>query len=257
MKNSPKNQGVALVAHPLSALGQANVFVAKWVLDLGTTKALIERLSIDRSVRRICGFSMHIRLPSEAIFSRAFDEFATSCLAERVHEVLIKEHLSRNGTAIPARQRPVKKDKQSVAATPVVKPAKRGCPRRGEVCPAVKENILQIQRKQTLEPVGGKPFLFFGTNYKTSDFMADGLLLWWQHRRSELPGIKLFVINLGNEPHCNGRRSQFLLRMTEFAEGVCDWFTTRPITVNTTPLSATGRDWKNHGTGHRSARWRR
>lgn len=94
-----------------------------------------------------------------------------------MHEVLIKEHLSRNGTAIPARQRPVKKDKQSVAATPVVKPAKRGCPRRGEVCPAVKENILQIQRKQTLEPVGGKPFLFFGTNYKTSDFMADGLLL--------------------------------------------------------------------------------
>lgn len=53
-----------MVAHPLSALGQANVFVAKWVLDLGTTKALIERLSIDRSLRRICGFSMHIRLPA-------------------------------------------------------------------------------------------------------------------------------------------------------------------------------------------------
>ena len=26
-----------------------------------------------------------------------------------------------------------------------------------------------------LEPVDGKSFLFFGTNYKTSDFMADGL----------------------------------------------------------------------------------
>ncbi len=29
-----------------------------------------------------------------------------------------------------------------------------------------------------LEPVTGRPFLFFGTHFKTSDFMADGLLLW-------------------------------------------------------------------------------
>ena len=47
-----------------------------------------------------------------------------------------------------------------------------------------------------LEPVSGKSLLFFGTNCKTSDFMADGLLLWWQHRRPELRGIKQLVINL-------------------------------------------------------------
>jgi hypothetical protein len=74
-----------------------------------------------------------------------------------------------------------------------------------------------------LEPVSGQSFLFFGTNYKTSDFMVDGLLLWWQHRKPELPGIKQLVINLDNGPECNGRRSQFLLRMTEFADltGLC------------------------------------
>ena len=74
-----------------------------------------------------------------------------------------------------------------------------------------------------LEPVGGKSFLFFGTNHKTSDFMADGLLLWWQHRKPELPRIKQIIINLDNGPECNGRRSQFLLRMTEFADltGLC------------------------------------
>lgn len=141
----------------------ANAFVAKSVLGLGTTKTLIERLTIDRSLRRICGFSMYAKLPSEATFSRAFDEFATSRLAQRVHEALIKEHLgdelighiSRDGTAIAARQRPFKKDKKDkqavAAATPATKPAKRGRPRRGEVRPAPKENILQIQRKQTLE----------------------------------------------------------------------------------------------------------
>ncbi len=41
-----------------------------------------------------------------------------------------------------------------------------------------------------LEPLSGQSFLFFGTNYKTSDFMIDGLLLWWQQRKPELPEIK-------------------------------------------------------------------
>lgn len=92
----------------------ANAFVAKAVLGLTTTVALIERLRIDRSLRRICGFEMCRRLPSEATFSRAFGEFADARLAERVHEALIEEHLgdrlighlSRDGTAIEARERP-------------------------------------------------------------------------------------------------------------------------------------------------------
>lgn len=29
-----------------------------------------------------------------------------------------------------------------------------------------------------LEPLSGHAFLFFGTNNKTSDFIADGLLSW-------------------------------------------------------------------------------
>ena len=69
-----------------------------------------------------------------------------------------------------------------------------------------------------LEPVSGQSFLFFGTHYKTSDFIGDGLLLWWQHRRQELGGVKQLVINLDNGPECNGRPSQFLLRMSEFAD---------------------------------------
>jgi hypothetical protein len=95
----------------------ANAFVAKAVLGLTSTVALIERLMVDRSLRRICGFSLCRRLPSEATFSRAFAEFAEARLPERVHEALIKEHLgnelighlSRDGTAIEARERPARK----------------------------------------------------------------------------------------------------------------------------------------------------
>ena len=101
--------------HDRAAL--ASAFVAKAVLGLSITKGLIERLTIDRALRRICGFAMWKRLPDEATFSRAFAEFAADGLAERAHAALVKEtlgerligHISRDGTAIESREKPVKK----------------------------------------------------------------------------------------------------------------------------------------------------
>jgi NAD(P)H-dependent FMN reductase len=61
---------------PFERAWLANAFVAKAVLGLATTVGLIERLMIDRALRRICGFPLCKILPSEATFSRAFDEFA-------------------------------------------------------------------------------------------------------------------------------------------------------------------------------------
>lgn len=69
-----------------------------------------------------------------------------------------------------------------------------------------------------LEPVTGKSFLFFGSSHKTSDFLADGLFLWWEERKPELSTIQELVINLDNGPECNGHRTQFLRRMIEFAD---------------------------------------
>jgi hypothetical protein len=156
----------------------ANGFVAKAVLGLTTTAGLIERLTIDRALRRICGFALCKKLPSEATFSRAFEEFAQGRLAERVHEALIKEHLgselighiSRDGTAVEARERPAKAAVAAAVAAPaaqaVIFPAtkiavetsapapaparKRGRPRRGEVHAAAKESPIRCQRQQSL-----------------------------------------------------------------------------------------------------------
>jgi hypothetical protein len=69
-----------------------------------------------------------------------------------------------------------------------------------------------------LEPVTGRSFIFFGTSYKTSDFIVDGLLLWWEERKHELCGLKQIVINVDNGPECSGRRTQFLFRLTKFAD---------------------------------------
>lgn len=69
-----------------------------------------------------------------------------------------------------------------------------------------------------LEPVSGRSFLFFTGSYKTSDFMIDGLLLWWNKMKQDLSNVKRLVINMDNGPECSGRRSQFLKRMVGFSD---------------------------------------
>lgn len=96
----------------------------------------------------------HKKVPSESTFSRAFAEFAEHRLPERVHESLIKTHLgdalighlSRDGTAIPARERPARAEAEaSPAATEPAK--KRGRPARGEARPEAKSSPLERQRQ--------------------------------------------------------------------------------------------------------------
>jgi len=69
-----------------------------------------------------------------------------------------------------------------------------------------------------LEPTSGTPFLFLTASNKTSDFLVDGLMLWWHQRPHNIPDLKRLVINMDNGPECSGRRTQFLLRMVGFAD---------------------------------------
>lgn len=95
----------------------ARAFVAKAVYNMDSTNALWERLHFDKNLRRICGWENKRGLPSEATFSRAFLEFASTELLQEVHEALIKKaygetqsiilHNSRDSTAIKAREKPV------------------------------------------------------------------------------------------------------------------------------------------------------
>ena len=112
----------------------ARAFMAKAVFDIPTTRALIERLQVDGRLCRLCGWSGVGRLASEATFSRAFAEFAESGLASRLHETLIArtmkgqlvEHISRDATAIAAREKPPPKASKPKRAR------RRGRPRKGE-----------------------------------------------------------------------------------------------------------------------------
>jgi hypothetical protein len=135
----------------------ARAFVAKTVLNLPTTAALIERLHVDRSLRRICGWERWAQVPSEATFSRAFAEFADQRLPERVHEQLVREglrdhiigHVARDATEIETRETPQRRppdEPPSEASEP-----QRGRPRKDEVREPKPPTRLERQRQQTLE----------------------------------------------------------------------------------------------------------
>jgi len=136
----------------------ARAFVAKAVLNLPTTSALRERLQIDRSLRRICGWERRTDVPSESTFSRAFAEFAQDGAAERLHEALVTRHLghrivghvSRDATEIEARERPAKKEENDGAEPPPAPKRRRGRPRKGEESPPKPPTRLERQRTQTL-----------------------------------------------------------------------------------------------------------
>ena len=124
----------------------ARAFVAKAVLGISTTSALIERLAVDKSLRRILGWERRAQVPSESTFSRAFAEFAQGDLPDRMHAALIERSLggriigviARDATEIEAREAPARKDKKDdppppAAGPPTAEPQKKpGRPRKGQ-----------------------------------------------------------------------------------------------------------------------------
>ena len=104
----------------------------------------------DVALRRLCGWERRSQVPSESVFSRAFAEFAGSQLPQRVHEALVRKthgdqlvgHLSRDSTAIEAREKPAVKEK---APTPPKR--KRGRPKKGEERP---KRRTRLERQSTM-----------------------------------------------------------------------------------------------------------
>lgn len=135
---------------PSDRAALARAFVAKSVLGLPDTRQLIDRLGCDSTLRRLCGWSRWSAVPSEATFSRAFAEFALGALPTRVHQALIERthkdrivgHVSRDSTAIDAREKPVK------IKTPK-KCRKKVQPQPGE--PGW-EGVRRLARQQTMTP---------------------------------------------------------------------------------------------------------
>ena len=128
-------------------------FVAKEIYQFSTREALVTALRGCPTLRRLCGWEMAYEVPSESTFCRAFAQFAQDQLPQLIHQTVVQKHcgpklvghISRDATAIEARERPVWATK--AAPAPVVR-YKRGRPKKGEQRPAppVPRVELQVQR---------------------------------------------------------------------------------------------------------------
>jgi hypothetical protein len=143
---------------PKDRVALARAFVAKAVLDLPTTEALIDRLKADRALRRICGFERFRHIPDASRFSRVFAEFTALELPARVHAALIRSqlgdqligHIARDSTEIEAREKPAPKAPALAPAEPVPAPVnKRGRPRQGEERPK-EPTVIERQVSQSV-----------------------------------------------------------------------------------------------------------
>ena len=137
---------------PSDRAAMARAFVAKAVYNFPHTRALIDRLNSDVVLRRLCGWETVAQVPEEWTFSRAFAEFAASQFPQRVHEALIAKtqggrligHISRDSTAVEAREKPHVKPKADPAA---VKPK---LPRRKAGEPKHPDQMKRIERQASM-----------------------------------------------------------------------------------------------------------
>jgi hypothetical protein len=67
----------------------------------------------------------------------------------------------------------------------------------------------------------GALHIFFGSSYKTSDFIVDSLEDWWKGLRPQnRKSIQAIQLKIDNGPESSGVRTQFLKRMVEFADRI-------------------------------------
>ncbi len=130
----------------------ATAFIAKAIFGLETTRQLMDRLRCDRQLLQLCGWNSARQLPHESTFSRAFKEFATTELPQRLHQAVILStqqdrligHIARDSTAIEARERFDDAPKHKK-----ITKRRRGRPLKKER--ALSGRRLPRQRRQSLE----------------------------------------------------------------------------------------------------------
>jgi len=111
---------------PKDRLALCKAFIAKAVWDFPTTRDLIDALRHRPTLRRLCGWETFGDIPGESTFSRVFAAFAEDELPQTIHQVMLKTHyadkiaghISRDATAIHAREKAAKKEPKLVVQSP-------------------------------------------------------------------------------------------------------------------------------------------
>ncbi len=143
---------------PRDRAALATAFVAKSILNLSTTRQLMDRLKCDGALRRLCGWASVEAMPHESKFSRAFALFAASELPQQLHAAVVAAtqgnrlvgHIARDSTAIEARERVPEAVLEQKRAAKAKKPKrKKGSMPKAKA--SARGTRIQCQRHQKLE----------------------------------------------------------------------------------------------------------
>ena len=123
---------------------------AKCFFQIDTNTELIRRLKTDSNLRLLCGFD---KVPGKSTFSRNFTELSETtimkdtldCLVIEAHKGQVVYHVSRDSTAIEAREKAAKKPPQAEKK----EKKRRGRPKKGEIRPPKPETTLEKQVRET------------------------------------------------------------------------------------------------------------
>lgn len=173
---------------PHSRCCLARAFLAKAVLNIASNEHLLERLIMDPTLRRICGWEMRSNIPSLSTFSRAFKEFAECELPQRIHESLIKDnfsnqvamHLSRDSTDITERAGHVKSKKSYArkkfgGAPHQEKPTR--CERQSSGEMSLEEMIQELPTERNIgRKASSKGRIFHWVGYKLHVDVTDEMI---------------------------------------------------------------------------------
>jgi transposase len=126
-------------------------FLARNFFRIPTVTDLRNRLLNDPNLRKICDFDV---VPSPATFSRRLKGFSEGPMMVQTLNTIVQEqyegrivgHISRDSTAIAARETPVNRKRDVV---PVKPKRKRGRPRKGEVRPKKEPTSIEVQLTQS------------------------------------------------------------------------------------------------------------
>src|SRR5659263_661164 len=105
-------------------------------------------------------------------------------------------------------------------ATVLVGPFSRG----GKSWVTVRAADHDFQSGENLTPIGiflpeyNDIKLYFSNSHITSDFIVDCMNDFWSMAKQHFPYVKTLLVNLDNGPENNSRRTQFMNRLTEFAD---------------------------------------
>jgi Transposase DDE domain/Transposase domain (DUF772) len=197
--------------HDRSSIARA--LLAKAIFNLPSTRAVLDRLALDGTLRRLCGWNRASDVPDETVFSRAFAKFAANEFPQRVQQALVQRtraqrlvgHICRDSTAIPVPEKPATK-KEEEKPEAIAEARAEAAPEPGpekNAAPQEKKKAKKKSQKKRSHKKAGTPKAVEEMGAVERQWLGNMSL---EEMRAQLPR----VCDVGTKLNARGRRESWV-----------------------------------------------